>query len=93
MQKDAHAKGRAARMRRAGLAGVLVISTLGFTGCAPRLIQDYAVREPGAQRCVSERQGKFVFAVQEGTAYQLGECDRKPTGELTNCQMSEVEFE
>ncbi len=74
-------------------AATALCLALSSSGCAPRLIQDYAVKTPGAQRCINQEPGKFVFAVQEGTAYGLGECDRAPTGELTNCKTYEVEFE
>lgn len=83
----------AARIGKGALAATALCVVLGSSGCAPRLIQDYAVKTPGAQRCVSQEPGKLVFAVQEGTAYGLGECDRAPTGELTNCKTYEVEFE
>lgn len=93
MQKHPSATRCGVRTMRIGLTGALVVATLGLIGCAPRLIQDYSIRQPGAERCLNERPGRFVFAVQEGTAYQLGECDRKATGELTNCKMYEVEFD
>jgi len=69
---------------RAGmLVGVpLLLSLGGLAGCAPRLIQDYAVRD-----------AELVFVVQEGTSYTLGDCQRAADGTLTNCQLREVEFE
>jgi hypothetical protein len=66
---------------------------MGGSGCAPRLIQDYSIRQPGAERCINQREGSFFFAVQEGTAYELGECKRKPTGELFDCKLYDVEFD
>ena len=64
------------------IAGALALTCLGVSGCAPRLIQDYVVRDTN-----------FVFAVQEGAIYQLGECQRRPNGDLYDCRMYEVEFE
>jgi hypothetical protein len=51
-------------------------------GCAPRLLQDYAVRT-----------NDVVFVVQEGSSYTLGDCKRAADGTLTDCKLHEVEFE
>lgn len=51
-------------------------------GCAPRLLQDYAVRT-----------NEVVFVVQEGSSYSLGDCKRAPDGNLSDCKLHEVEFE
>ncbi len=62
-------------------ASLMLGAMLLASGCAPRLIQDYEVR-----------QADLVFAVQEGTSYQLGDCQRAQNGQLSNCQVYEVEF-
>lgn len=60
----------------------LALPILGFSGCAPQLIQDYAVRDD-----------TVVFAVQQGNSYTLGECRRAPDGKLSGCQLYDVEFD
>jgi hypothetical protein len=50
--------------------------------CAPRVVQDYAVRN-----------GEVVFAVQDGNSYQMGDCKRTSDGKLTDCKLYEVEFD
>lgn len=51
-------------------------------GCAPRMIQHQTLRH-----------GELVFVVQDGASYQLGDCKRGDTGELTDCRLYEVQFE
>ncbi len=63
------------------LAAVVGFSVLSG-GCAPRLLQDYAVRTD-----------EVVFVVQEGSSYSLGDCKRAPDGNLSDCKLHEVEFE
>lgn len=63
------------------LAVVMGLSVLSG-GCAPRLLQDYAIRT-----------NDVVFVVQEGSAYTLGDCKRAPDGNLSDCKLHEVEFQ
>jgi hypothetical protein len=63
------------------LAAVMGLSVLSG-GCAPRLLQDYAVRT-----------NEVVFVVQEGSSYSLGDCKRATDGTLSDCKLHEVEFE
>lgn len=63
------------------LAAVSTLSVLSG-GCAPRLMQDYAVRT-----------NEVVFVVQEGSSYTLGDCKRAADGTLSDCKLQEVEFE
>jgi hypothetical protein len=63
------------------LAVVMGLSVLSG-GCAPRLLQDYAVRT-----------NEVVFVVQEGSSYSLGDCKRAADGTLSECKLHEVEFE
>lgn len=51
-------------------------------GCAPRLLQNYAIRT-----------NDVVFVVQEGSAYTLGDCKRAPDGNLSDCKLHEVDFQ
>jgi hypothetical protein len=69
-------------VRRAGWIAVLVLAGVFAGGCAPRLIQDYSVRK-----------NDLVFAVQQGSSYQLGDCRRAENGDLSQCRVYEVEFE
>jgi hypothetical protein len=46
------------------------------------VVQDYAVRN-----------GELVFAVQDGTSYQIGDCKRASDGKLTDCKLYDVEFD
>ena len=70
------------RKRRAAMAALTFLA-VGSSGCGgPRLIQAYTVRP-----------GQMVFAVQEGTKYSLGECKRAPDGNLSGCELHQVEFE
>jgi hypothetical protein len=62
-------------------AAVIGLSVLSG-GCAPRLLQDYAVRT-----------NEVVFVVQEGSSYSLGDCKRAADGNLSDCKLHEVEFE
>lgn len=71
-------KRRSARLA----AGSLIAGGLAASGCAPRLIQDYAVRK-----------SEVVFVVDQGTSYTLGDCQRAPSGKLTACRTDEVEFQ
>jgi hypothetical protein len=64
-------------------AFALVIGLAGLSGgCAPRLLQDYAVRT-----------NEVVFVVQEGSAYSLGDCKRAADGTLSDCKLHEVDFQ
>ena len=67
--------------RATAFAVVLGLSVLSG-GCAPRLLQDYAVRT-----------NDVVFVVQEGSSYTLGDCKRAADGTLSDCKLHEVEFE
>jgi len=62
-------------------AAVIGLSVLSG-GCAPRLLQDYAIRT-----------NEVVFVVQEGSSYTLGDCKRGADGNLSDCKLHEVEFE
>lgn len=66
---------------KAALGAVLGLAVLSG-GCAPRLLQDYAVRT-----------NDVVFVVQEGSAYTLGDCKRAADGTLSDCKLHEVEFQ
>jgi hypothetical protein len=59
----------------------LAASAAGLSGCAPRLVQDYTVR-----------QSELFFVVQHGKRYDLGECKRAPDGQLSDCKVHQVEF-
>ena len=63
------------------LAAVIGLSVLS-SGCAPRLLQDYAIRT-----------NDVVFVVQEGSSYTLGDCKRAPDGNLSDCKLHDVEFQ
>jgi hypothetical protein len=65
---------------KAALCAVSGLAVLSG-GCAPRLLQDYAVRT-----------NDVVFVVQEGSAYTLGDCKRAADGTLSDCKLHEVEF-
>lgn len=67
--------------RTGAFAAVLGLAVLSG-GCAPRLLQDYAVRT-----------NDVVFVVQEGKSYTLGDCKRGADGTLTDCKLHEVEFQ
>ena len=67
--------------RTVALAAVLGLAVLSG-GCAPRLLQDYAIRT-----------NDVVFVVQEGSAYTLGDCKRAPDGNLSDCKLHEVDFQ
>lgn len=62
-------------------AAVLGLAVLSG-GCAPRLLQDYAIRT-----------NDVVFVVQEGSAYTLGDCKRAADGTLSDCKLHEVDFQ
>jgi hypothetical protein len=66
-------------MRIAGTGTLLLL--VATSGCGPRLLQSYAVRE-----------GEVVFVVQEGTSYRLGDCKRAPDGQLSGCRTYDVVF-
>lgn len=70
---------RAARRTAAGL--LLLAATLAG-GCAPRLIRDYNVRAH-----------ELVFVYSQGSSYAIGDCQRAPSGELSNCKTYPVEFD
>lgn len=63
------------------LASVLGLAVLSG-GCAPRLLQDYAIRT-----------NEVVFVVQEGKDYTLGDCKRAADGTLSDCKLHEVDFQ
>ena len=67
--------------RTVALAAVLGLAVLSG-GCAPRLLQDYAIRT-----------NDVVFVVQEGSAYTLGDCKRAADGNLSDCKLHEVDFQ
>jgi hypothetical protein len=67
---------------RGATFGFLLLGVVGATGCAPRLIQNYAPRA-----------GEVVFVVQEGASYQLGDCKRSETGQLSDCKTYNVVFQ
>jgi hypothetical protein len=62
-------------------ASVLGLAVLAG-GCAPRLLQDYAIRT-----------NDVVFVVQEGKDYTLGDCKRAADGTLSDCKLHEVDFQ
>jgi hypothetical protein len=62
----------------AAVAGLAILSG----GCAPRLLQNYAIRT-----------NEVVLVVQEGSAYTLGDCKRAPDGTLSDCKLREVDFQ
>ncbi len=67
---------------KTGAFAVVIGLSVLSGGCAPRLLQDYAIRT-----------NDVVFVVQEGSAYTLGDCKRAPDGNLSDCKLHEVDFQ